>query len=388
MTAILAHVDCLERFHFFHRLQQALPEHHWQLMTGRLSLLRQARKAGLPCHWLRRGAASAHDEPEPGLEAVLNWRTPEHWRRVQDATWQALSQHATPDTLLLIWNGCRTVERTFTAYARAHGNPVLYLELGNFPGRLFADPQGVNARSLLAQAPERLDPLPDPQAAFDHWRSQYLNRTQPPPQGAQVQRVNPGWWQDQLGYLLGGLSIDEPLWQRAQRKWRARRQPPLAGNVVPDVPFLLYPMQVSSDSQLRFNSDVDNRQALTLAAQHADAQGLTLCVKPHPAEPDTRIHQWLKTESQRRGWVLTQAPISRLLPQARAVITINSTVGLEAMLLDKPLQLLGRCHYAEFTPKRLRQYLMSYLHPIDYFAPTPISRAQALALLACAREAR
>ncbi|MBY5923317.1 hypothetical protein [Ferrimonas balearica] len=390
MTPILAHVDCLERFHFFVRLQQALPDSRWQLLTSRLSLLRKAREAGIPCHWLRRGApeATLDPKPEPGLEAALGWRHPGHWRRLQDATWQALSEHATSDTLLLVWNGCRTVERTITAYARCHGNRILYLELGNFPGRLFADPEGVNARSRLAREPEQLDHLPDPEAAFQSWREAYLSRAQQPPQSAQVRRVNPDWWQDQLGYLLGGLSADEPLWRRAQRKWRARRQPALAGNLIPSVPFLLYPMQVSSDSQLLFNSDVDNREALMLAAKHAEAQGLTLCIKPHPAEPDTRILEWLRSESLARGWLLTQAPMPQLLPHARAVVTINSTVGLEAMLLDKPLQVLGRCHYSAFTPKRLRQYLMSYLHPIDYFAQTPISSAEANALIACAREAR
>jgi len=392
MSAYLVHVDCLERYRFFRRLQQALPEHRWQLITGRLSLLQLARRDGMSCHWLQRGAATMDDTLqsgiETGLEAALNWRGPRHWLALQRAVWFALTQYCDPHTTLLIWNGCRTIEQTMTAFARHHRLPVLYLELGNFPGKLFADPEGVNARSRLARQPQLLDALADPVDQFESWRSAYLQRHQQPPQSAQVKQVNPQWWRDQLGYWLGGLSADQPLWQRAWRKWRARRQPLTASATPPDTPFLLYPMQVSSDSQLCFNSDIDNRQAIAIAAEQARDAGLALCIKPHPAEPDATVLQWLQQQSAAQGWHLCRAPMTQLLPQASQVVTINSTVGLEAMLLDKPLRVLGRSHYADFTPRRLRQYLMSYLHPIDYFNDSAIEPADAERLLARAEVAR
>ena len=70
-----------------------------------------------------------------------------------------------------------------------------------------------------------------------------------------------------------------------------------------------------------------------------------------------------------------------LLRQAEAVVTINSTVGLEAMLLEKPLTVLGRSHYYNLTPKQLRQYIMYYLLPIDYFSNEAISPCTAKQLL-------
>ncbi|MBY6187963.1 hypothetical protein KUV89_15195 [Marinobacter hydrocarbonoclasticus] len=382
MTQLLAHIDCLERYRFFQRLSTALPDHRWQLITGRLSLLRLARQDGFPCHWLRRGAPSLPEQPKAGLEQALAWRSPQHWKQLQNATWEALEALAAVDCTLLIWNGCRTVEQTMTRFAQQRNLKVVYLELGNFPGRLFADPQGVNAQSRLASRPEILDTLTDPVEAFENWRADYLARRQQPPQSAQVTRVNQRWWLDQLGYLMGGLSADEPLWKRAWRKWRARRQRIPASATIPTVPFVLYPMQVSSDSQLLFNSDVGNQQALQQASEYARSLGMTLCIKPHPAEPDPDVLPWLLAQSQAHGWLLTSAPMPQLLPHAEAVVTINSTVGLEALLLDKPLQVLGRCHYSAFTPKRLRQYLMSHLLPIDYFTADPITRAQADALLA------
>lgn len=49
------------------------------------------------------------------------------------------------------------------------------------------------------------------------------------------------------------------------------------------------------------------------------------------------------------------------------VVTINSTVGLEALILDKEVEVLGRAVYSHFDHERLKAYVCRYLINIDYF---------------------
>jgi len=60
------------------------------------------------------------------------------------------------------------------------------------------------------------------------------------------------------------------------------------------------------------------------------------------------------------------------------VVTINSTVGLEALLYGKKVVSLGRCFYKEFDQARLLKYIHSFLiDGIDYFGSGEISTLSA-----------
>ena len=57
-----------------------------------------------------------------------------------------------------------------------------------------------------------------------------------------------------------------------------------------------------------------------------------------------------------------------VITNAQKVITINSTVALEAMILNKPVEILGRSFYKFFNKERTKNYILGYLENIDFFS--------------------
>ena len=63
-------------------------------------------------------------------------------------------------------------------------------------------------------------------------------------------------------------------------------------------------------------------------------------------------------------------------------MTINSTVGMEAKLYHKPVEVLGRAFYQHFDHERLKKYLHHYLFTgVEVRADTPISAETSRAFL-------
>ena len=57
-----------------------------------------------------------------------------------------------------------------------------------------------------------------------------------------------------------------------------------------------------------------------------------------------------------------------LIENSKCVITINSTVGMEAMIIGKPILILGDAIYSGFNQRRLATYIINYLLNIEYFS--------------------
>ena len=71
-----------------------------------------------------------------------------------------------------------------------------------------------------------------------------------------------------------------------------------------------------------------------------------------------------------------------LIKAADRVITINSTVGMEALLYHKPVEILGRAFYQHFDNERLKKYIHHYLFTgVEVRAETPIPEATARAFI-------
>jgi capsular polysaccharide export protein len=144
----------------------------------------------------------------------------------------------------------------------------------------------------------------------------------------------------------------------------AYRHPP---NLRPDGPYLLLPLQVSKDTNLLvFSNGYDNLAALAFAKARADAKGLALVVKPHPAETNIGLLAKITGLCRDQGILLTSANVTQLLVDCEEVVTINSTVGLEAKLIDKPVTVLGQSLYAGMSRRQIALFAMRRL--VD-FAP-------------------
>lgn len=116
-------------------------------------------------------------------------------------------------------------------------------------------------------------------------------------------------------------------------------------------PFFAYPLQLQTDFQLRAHSPYNDQQEavgqiLTSFACHA-GRDTQLIVKIHPL--DNGLINWRKHVADlaaklgvgERVHVLDGGDLNALLERALGTVTVNSTVGLHALQLGKPVKVLG-----------------------------------------------
>ena len=127
--------------------------------------------------------------------------------------------------------------------------------------------------------------------------------------------------------------------------------------------FIFFPMQVSTDTQIVLNSDVDNVGVLKYLV---DQEALPIVTKPHPAELNFDYIYKIKNENKDKIFI-TNTNTYELIKKSEKVYTINSTVGMEAMLYDKNVSFMGRSIYSKMNNEQLKKFIHLYLIDIDFF---------------------
>ena len=242
---------------------------------------------------------------------------------------------------LFIWNGSGLIGATAVAIARERGMPVLFAENGYFPDTMQLDALGVNQASSATQiARER----------------RYLGYVPPLPASredaseASIRRVKPSRWSRAWPELLRLLRPEAWAWLQPVRAPQLPEQLP-----TPLPPYVFVPLQVSKDSQLlQYSPLIGNDfgrllDALSPALQ-AVAPDHVVVFKPHTAE-HRRVQRQYQAWLQRWPNVIfaTKPSSLSLIENARAVVTVNSTVGFEGLVLGKPVITLGENFYC-FAP--------------------------------------
>ncbi|MFV3370536.1 GT99 family glycosyltransferase N-terminal domain-containing protein [Pseudomonas sp. NY15435] len=132
---------------------------------------------------------------------------------------------------------------------------------------------------------------------------------------------------------------------------------------VSEAKYLGLPLQVEDDSNLiAYGNDFDNQGLMAFATLKEHAENLL--IRPHPSS--------LFTAKSSRILVDESPNSIEFMRKCRALITINSSLGIEALLFEKPVQALGDASYSfilsaesqEETANRLSFYLFCYLVPL------------------------
>lgn len=217
---------------------------------------------------------------------------------------------AHPDHVAVAWNGLNGSRRVFMDGARDAGARRLFFELSPFKGRITCDPMGVNqANGLPRSAAFYLDWMQRTGVAHDTWRGHRAKIVQRAP---------------------------------------SRAKSPGMGEAGQGGPYIFAPLQVPGDSQLRifggtFRTVPDFIDALVAAADHLP-DGWHLKIKEHPTA-EISFAQEIASRSP-RVILDNQTDTFALVGNAAAVITVNSSVGLEAMFFEKPVIACGECFWA------------------------------------------
>ncbi|WP_245848080.1 capsular biosynthesis protein [Actibacterium ureilyticum] len=221
-----------------------------------------------------------------------------------------------PDRIAVCWNGLTGSRRAFMAGAQDAGAARLFAELAPFPGRATLDPEGVNAQNSL------------------------------PREGAFYR----GWAEGQGGVDDSWRGLGANLTARASR--RADVGQAGAEALADAGNFLFVPLQVPNDSQITlFAGWVQSVQGMVSAlaeAAQALPDGWHIRIKEHPSAR-TSLADALADALERGGGRLVVDNQTDTFEQVRAsggVITINSSVGLQAFFHDRPVIVLGQAFFA------------------------------------------
>jgi hypothetical protein len=141
------------------------------------------------------------------------------------------------------------------------------------------------------------------------------------------------------------------LRQNVSEKARALAARPFYDRLDPDRPFVYFPLHVTDDYKIQRIIPHCADQA-SLVEQLADAlpAGHDLVLKEHPMSLGRNSTSLLRRLRQRPNTRLVDPYTNthELIERSEAVAVISSTVGLEALLYDKPVLTLGQPYYGGF----------------------------------------
>jgi hypothetical protein len=310
--------------------------------TGKLILLQNSDNAYAVNEILL--AYASEDSKSPSAEAIiknhpldlqLNWLyTPKDpvlvkhpdrkstigyydWKHQQlISAYRGFLQDVNADSVIT-WNGSILVTGTLAESAKLLDIPAFYMERGLLPGSLVIDPDGVNNDSSIAGA---------------DWQKHATSK----PNFAEIEVLQS--YCRQLG------SSDASIVKTGQKKDRRSVLKQLG--LSPEKPVILLPLQIESDSNIQNNSPYfkSMEELIRSVTSALDGTGAQLVVKPHPEDQSRRdrIEALCSATDVRCCWDLS---LQSLLPVTDLVVVINSTVGLEALLQNKPVVTLGRSIY-------------------------------------------
>ncbi|SJZ94036.1 hypothetical protein [Consotaella salsifontis] len=201
----------------------------------------------------------------------------------------------------IVYNGSLVPQNVLALHAEETGMARVYLEGGFFPGTLQVDPKGINGNNSVPRDP-----------AF--YRAQAA----------------------EFGPDIADRSLNRRKYKRTPGDTSAEALPPR---------YVFVPFQVPSDMQIRNLSPwVADMHAFhrLLERLAKDVPGTVFVIKEHPSfrrsltttvEPNPAIH------------FFNDRVTGDLIRDADAVLTINSTVGMEGLMLGKKVITLGNACY-------------------------------------------
>ena len=212
---------------------------------------------------------------------------------------------ANPGAVAVAWNGLGGSRQAFLLAARDAGCGTLACELAPFPDRITVDPLGVNAESSAV--------------------------------GVDVSGFDAGdGWRAMGAGLIARTSRRADVGQ--------------GSGDLPATPYLFCPLQVPNDSQVTlfagWTGGMDGfLRALTEAATKLPA-GWHLRVKEHPSARSSLTDALAPLVATGRAVVDNATDSFAQVQGSRGVITLNSSMGLQAFFHDKPVVVLGRAFFA------------------------------------------
>jgi capsular polysaccharide export protein len=262
--------------------------------------------------------------------------------------------------VICLFNGYHWIDQVAKYLAKKKGLKVVYFEDGLFrPYTVTCDNKGINAASSVSQDPDFYDSIivdkkrlkkytfkPE-NPLFLHRKKESLIKVgfvKALSMFGNITRLHPNYyvhinWSHAIRYFLFKVSYSR------------RKNDPI---VLPKE-YVFLPFQVSRDTQIFYNSpNIKNMEELlervhTAVARYnqIDGRDVKIVVKEHPEDMSRNNYKQLKEKYNNNQEVIFigKYNVKDLIKHSLAVITINSTVGIEALVQKKRVITLGDALY-------------------------------------------
>ena len=277
---------------------------------------------------------------------------------------------------IFVWNGNKIGDLACKFFAKNHCISVLFFEISNIPGKIFIDECGTNKNSSLFLTPQKLDKLTYNEYEYENWKNNYIKIKKDNfilPQSKKKNKLLSllSILIRYAGILLQISVKDFCVYRSIESLGLFNKKNVLIKGSTIDLKkfgrFVFVPLQVESDTQIIINSKINLMELIERAVDYAKSNNLKLIIKPHPAERNNKIFEYIKCLLN-DNFVVANNNTFELIENAEVVITINSTVGLEALILEKTVIFLGETFYSKLSEERLKKYILKYLYNIEYFS--------------------
>lgn len=288
---------------------------------------------------------------------------------------------------IFFWNGTTIYELPGIDFAKKYKKNTLFFEIANLPGKIFVDKMGTNANSELYKNIAILKNYKISSEKFCIWKKFYLenkfNKHYVPQARKETLKekffhnirrlinVTMGLVYNNIGY-----SIKEIVNKKKEQELLNKNLFKFTFDNIKysNRKYIFFPLQVSNDSQILIHSDIGLMDAIAYTVNEAQKKHLDLIIKPHPAERNKKVLNRIYQLKQKYNFYFINDNTFKLIKYAEKVVTINSTVGLEAKICGKDVEVLGKAFYKDFTEDDLKRYILGYLIDIDYFSYKEISK--------------
>lgn len=311
--------------------------------------------------------------------------------KIYHSTYKSLIKYKNESDDLYIFggNGLHSFDKAILKFKDENKHVYsVFSELSNIDGKIFFDSLGSNASSFFFDLlkNQKINFTKHGNDDINLWKSNYCkNKLNNHIVKQATQKTHFKTAVHRLAGILEfitrlpsyqRLKIDEALYtkKKVMKKLYMDEWAPYKDNLDEIGDFILFPLQVFGDSQIKLHSNIDNEKALDIACSEAKKLGLPLVVKPHPAEPDASVLKKIVEMKKNNNFFISTDNTFSLIKKSKKVIVINSTVGLEAIFCNKDVTFLGDSFYKYFVDDVvLDYYINEWLVDIDIFNPSDIS---------------
>ena len=383
MKVRLVHLDHEDRFNFFLKMENALFESGYKmhfLITSYYTLKSFLKKNyDLEYTFIQNLVISEtqnidlSDTLEFKSKNALSTKNLQNFYSQVVETLKAIYE-SKPFYCIWMWNGSCVVGLAVKNFTSLYKLKTLFFEVGNLPNKVFVDTNGVNWSSSLSNKTYILKNYSFDKATYLLWKNSYLQNkllVHNVPQGKKRDSLNIFFIIDKIIIRLKRIPFIDCRPNILSRFFSFLCSYFILDRFFDNVDlvkskYIFFPLQVSNDSQIILNSKIDNLDALKICNRIASKKKFKLFIKIHPAETNfLYLFKIFKLKNELDFKVIRDNTF-QAIKYSYHVITINSTVGLEAMIMGRDVTYLGNSFYKNlYTQELIGRYVMSYLIDVN-----------------------